>query len=137
VIELRAQSSIEFLIFVSIGTLFLISAVMFFGVRSEEVDEMQKISEMKGICRSLSSKVSAIHSAGPGTKISIQYPEAVYGENISLWMYGDNRTIIVRDNDSAVGCSININKVTNGSSASFEIPKNISLENKEGVVVIG
>jgi uncharacterized protein (UPF0333 family) len=134
--RVRAQSSLEFLIFVSIGTLFLISAVTFFGIRAQEVDEMQRISELKGICRSASSKISAIFSAGPGSKTSVEFPPAVMGENISVWMYGENRTIVVSGNENAVGCSLNLNKITNGSSTDFEIPKNSTLENVGGVVFV-
>jgi len=134
---MRAQSSIEFLVFVSIGTIFLISSVVFFGIRAEEVEEMQKISQMKGICRSVSSGISAIYSSGPGTHATMELPGFVAGQNISVWAFGEDRRIIVRDSQGSVACPINVNKMTDGVNSDFEVPKNATLENVEGVVFIG
>jgi uncharacterized protein (UPF0333 family) len=137
VIGLKAQSSLEFLVFASISILFLVAAVTFFGVRAEEVDEMSAISEMKSICQSVSSKISAVFSAGSGTSTTIRLPAYVSGENISVWVYGNNANVIVADGERSVGCALNIKSVSNGTSISFQVAQNATITNSEGVVLIG
>jgi hypothetical protein len=110
---------------------------MFFGLNSEETEEMDKVGQMNGICRSVSSKISAVFSAGDGTSAYAKFPQAVSGQNISIWAFGQKRTIIVRDKDSFVACPTNINMVTDGNGSDFEIPKNATLKNVGGVVWIG
>jgi uncharacterized protein (UPF0333 family) len=134
---LRAQSSLEFLVFASISILFLVAAVTFFGVRAEEVEEMSAVSEMRSICQSLSSKTSAVFSAGSGTSTTLNQPGFVSGKNISVWVYGDNANVIVRDDERSVGCPLNIKSVSNGTSSSFQVAQNATITNSEGVVFIG
>jgi len=133
----KAQSSLEFLVFVTISILFLLAAVIFFGARSEEVAEMKKISEMEGICNSVSSRISAVFASGDGTNSSLDLQEAVLGKNISVWVYGSNGSVTVRDDETDVGCPLSAQSVSNGSSSSFEVAKNATLRNSKGVVLVG
>lgn len=133
---MKAQSSIEFLVFASISVLFLLAAVIFLGVRSEEVTEMNKVSKMKDICHSVSTKISAVFSAGPGTNTTLDLPEAVAGNDVTVWVYGENQSVIVRDNETSVGCALNMQSVSNGTANSFEVSGNATLTNSNGVVLV-
>lgn len=133
---MKAQSSLEFLVFASISVLFLVAAVTFFGVRSEEASEMDRVSQMKSICHSASSKISAVFSAGSGTYTTLDLPEAVAGRDIEVFVYGASNSMVVRDGEISVGCALNIRSVSDGESSSFEIAKNASMKNVKGVVLV-
>ena len=111
----RGQSAIEFLIFSSIAILFLVSAVSFFGLRTGEVEEIKRISEMQSICQSISSRIAFVDSANNGTSTTLDLPNYIMGENISVWAFADSSGIVVRDSERSVGCALNVKSVTNGT----------------------
>jgi hypothetical protein len=134
---LRAQSSIEFLVFSSIAVLFLVSAVSFFGLRAQEVEEVKRISEMGSYCLDVSSKIAFVYSGNNGTSTELDVPGFLMGKNISIWAFSDSSNIIVRDTERSVGCNLNVKSVTNGTDGSFEIAKNATILNAGGVIIIG
>jgi hypothetical protein len=134
---MKAQSSIEFLIFSSIAIFFLVSAVSFFGLRSAEVEEIKRLDEMESICQHVSSKIAFVYSGENGTQTTLDIPNHVIGKNISIFAFADSSNIIVRDSERSVGCNLNVGSITNGSASSFEISKNATIANNDGVVVIG
>ena len=91
---------------------------------------------MKGICQSVSTKLSAVFSAGSGTNVTLEEAEYVAGENISIWVYGENQSVVVRDNEISVGCVLNVRSVSNGSASSFPIASNATIRNAKEVVIV-
>ena len=133
----KAQSSIEFLIFASISVLFLVAAVSFLGTRSDEVTELKRYSEMKSICESVSSRISAVFATGSGTNSTISIQDAIAGKNISVWAFANTGKVTVQDDEMSVGCPLTTNSISNGIASSFEIKKNATIRNSNGVVFIG
>lgn len=134
---MKAQSSLEFLVFASISVVFIVSAAAFFSLRSAEVGDLKRADSMMAICREVASKAAFVHAGGDGTSTKLELPDAVMGKNISISAFPDSSLIIVRDDERPVGCSLNIRAVTNGSDGPFEIGKNASFTNQKGVVYVG
>jgi len=135
--NIRAQSSLEFLVFASISVLFLVAAVSFLGTRSDEVTELKRYSEMKDICESVSSRISAVFASGSGTNSTLSVQEAIAGKNITVWAFTNTGKVTVQDDELSVGCPLTTNSVSNGTASSFEIKKNATISNSNGVVYIG
>ena len=134
--NLRAQSSLEFLVFASISVFILMAAVVFFGIRSDEVTEMKKLSQMKEICVELNNKVSAVFADGNGTSTRLGFPGYIYGNNITLSVSGSDGTIGVSDGINVIGCPLNAKSVSNGTSNTFTLANNATLRNSFGVVLV-
>ena len=135
--NLRAQSSLEFLVFASISVFILLAAVTFFGIRADEVSEMKKLSQMKEICVELNNKVSAVFADGDGTTAQLDFPGYILGNNITLSISGTDGTIGVSDGINVIGCPLSAQAVSNGTSNVFTLASNATLRNSFGVVLVG
>ncbi|MFH2105777.1 MAG: hypothetical protein ABII22_00825 [Candidatus Micrarchaeota archaeon] len=134
---MKGQASMEFLIFVCIGMFFLLISVVFYADRIFEVSEFQIVSEMRGICNTLSSSASMVYTGKDGTNISLSFPEEIYGKPYFIRVNSIDKTVaIARDNSTMVACSFFVN-ASNGLNNTFEASKSPVLQNRKGVVVFG
>lgn len=138
----RGQASIEFLIMSFFSLAMLGMAVVVYSGEGAEVAEVRSGSLMRSICTSLSARISGLLVAGPGANVRLDYPEAIYGQNYSIWVQGDDGIIkIVRDNPdgglSSVGCYMKTGLVSDGEASEFYAMANGTLRNADGAVVFG
>ena len=132
----------EFAIMAFFALAFLLAAAFIYSQEGTEVVEIRVESQMRSICTSLSARVAGLAAAGPGSSVRLDYPEALYGNNYSIWVNSGEGTISIVNEWpggelSTVGCLLKTRAVTGGGAQPFQVAPNGSARNAEGVVVFG
>ncbi len=133
----HGQTSLEFLYSVGLMLLIFILIALIFYQSQTDATNLSIDAESRRVCQLVSSQISAVFSSGHGTAANLDLPALIAGKNYSVYVNGLNRSVSVSYGTRGTGCHFLTSNVTNGSSTSFFIGENSTVENVEGGVVIG
>jgi DNA-binding FrmR family transcriptional regulator len=133
--DLRAQSSIEFLFCTALAMSMLVVAMLIYYQGQGESAALGQHVESQRICHEVAMQISAAVSAGSGTEAAFLRPQAE--QDYSLFVSAGDREVMVALGGQTAFCSLATSNVSNGTSQSFYIAGDTTIRNVEGGVVIG
>ena len=133
--DLRAQSSIEFLLCTGFAMSILVISMLIYYQAQDEAAVLSQYVESQRICHEVAMQISAAVSAGSGTQAALLRPLAA--QNYTIYISASERTAVVALGGQAAFCNLATSNVSNGTHQLFYISQDTVIRNEDGGVVIG
>jgi len=135
---MKASTGSEFLImFLIVLLLFSISLAIYFMYSSESIS-LAKYTRATSLCQQVASSLNSFASLGGNSSFKFDLPNNLNYKNYSVWIVGNKKLVKINYESNGVGCNLHTSNITNSSGATFfELSKNATVRNYNGVLIIG
>lgn len=135
---MKAQLSMEFMVFVSIAIVILTFSVYIYYVNISHANKSSIYLQASAICQQIKNSINNVITNGNGVIASFDLPNNLKGDNYTATVYGLERSIEISFDSQAIYCNIVTVNVTNSTdSTTFQLNFGTNtVQNSGGKVII-